>query len=430
LNVLESIASGLASIRSHKLRSSLTLFGIVVGVAAVVAMTSFVGGIAGRIWEDFDKLGLDNVLFVGNMRPVNPEGYAYLKASKGLSFEDTEILRAEVDEILGITPVVADYKVVRAGSEARRAEIFAATPDGFYLLKFMLGQGRFLSDMDVERNARVAVLGEIVKEDLFGEANAVGEDILIGDEHFKVVGVLRQKDFSEMFGASGQEEEHQRVYIPITAGMYYISGTKRIAYFAVRLKSDADLATGYDKIHKTLLREHRQVEDFQIENVAEEILRARQQVGQIVSVWNGILSTIATVSLLVGGIGLLSVLIISVNERGRGGPRHLPAVPDRVRDNQRLRRPRRHRAWRRSHEAHDVRRAADGPGHLHPSLRRRHPAGSVVRHRRRNPVRPLPRHQGLEAGPDRGDIQIRVVRELALRGTVARNGKVHRCSRR
>ncbi len=317
MDILESIGSGLASIRSHKLRSGLTLFGIVMGVAAVVAMTSFVGGIAERIWADFDKLGLDNVLFVGNMQPVNPEGYAYLKASKGLSFEDTEILRAEVDEILAITPVVADYRVVRAGSEARRAEIFAATPDGFFLLKFELGQGRFLSDMDVDNNARVAVLGEIVKEDLFGDANAVGEDILIGDEHFRVVGVLRQKDFSDMFGESGQEENHQRVYIPITAGMYYISGTRRIAYFAVRLKSDADLATGYDKIHNTLLREHRQIEDFQIENVAEEILRARQQVQEIVNVWNGILSTIATVSLLVGGIGLLSVLIISVNERLR-----------------------------------------------------------------------------------------------------------------
>ncbi len=319
MDILESIGSGLASIWSHKLRSALTLFGIIVGVAAVVAMTSFVGGIAGRIWEDFDKLGLDNVLFVANMRPMNPEGYAYLKASKGLSFEDTEILRAEVDEILGITPVVADYRVVRAGSEARRAEIFAATPDGFFLLKFILGQGRFLSDLDVENNARVAVLGEIVKEDLFGEADAVGENILIGDEHFHVVGVLRQKDFSDMFGGGGNEqrEEHERVYIPITAGMHYISGTKRIAYFAVRLKKDADLATGYDKIHNTLLREHRQIEDFQIENVAEEILQARQQVQEIVNTWNGILSTIATVSLLVGGIGLLSVLIISVNERLR-----------------------------------------------------------------------------------------------------------------
>jgi hypothetical protein len=89
VNILESIASGLASIWSHKLRSALTLFGIVVGVASVVAMFSFVGGISDRIMEDFEELGYDNVFFVGSMRPDNPDDLASLKVSKGLTFEDT-----------------------------------------------------------------------------------------------------------------------------------------------------------------------------------------------------------------------------------------------------------------------------------------------------------------------------------------------------
>jgi ABC-type antimicrobial peptide transport system permease subunit len=317
LNVIESMASGLSSIWTHKLRSALTLFGIVVGVASIVAMFSLVGGIADRIWEDFDKLGYDNVLFVANTRAFNPEGYARLKASKGLSFEDTEVLRAEVPEILYLTPTIARNVIARAGNEARHINVFAATPDGFPLLKLELGHGRTFTWTDVDNHARVCVLGELVKDSLFGDANAVGETVLLGDERFTVVGVLQMKEFSELFGGSGQEENHERIYIPVTTGMHYLAGTRLIDYFAVRLRDGSDIAAGYEKIHRTLLREHRQIEDFRIENVAEQIAEAMQGVERIVATWNTILGSIATVALLVGGIGLLSVLIISVNERLR-----------------------------------------------------------------------------------------------------------------
>jgi ABC-type antimicrobial peptide transport system permease subunit len=317
LNVVESILSGLSSIWTHKLRSALTLFGIVVGVASIVAMFSFVGGIADRIWEDFDKLGYDNVLFIANTRAFNPEGYARLKASKGLSFRDTEVLREEVPEILYITPAIASHVVARAGNEARRVNVFAATPDGFPLLKLDIGAGRPFTWTDVDNHARVCVLGELVKENLFGDANAVGETVLLGDDRFTVVGVLQMKEFSPMFGGSGQEQDHERIYVPVTTGMHYLAGTKLIDYFAVRLRDESDIATGYERIHQTLLREHRQIEDFQIENVAEQIAEAMQGVQEIVDTWNTILGSIATVALLVGGIGLLSVLIISVNERLR-----------------------------------------------------------------------------------------------------------------
>ena len=107
MNLLESVASGLASIWSHKLRSSLTLVGIVVGVASVIAMFSFVGGIVTRVREDFEQIGFDNTFFVGNMDPMNPEGRASLKVSKGLMLHEMDVLEAEVPEIRGITPVVA-----------------------------------------------------------------------------------------------------------------------------------------------------------------------------------------------------------------------------------------------------------------------------------------------------------------------------------
>ncbi|MBD3367319.1 MAG: FtsX-like permease family protein [Candidatus Eisenbacteria bacterium] len=317
MNVYESILSGLASIWSHKLRSALTLFGIVVGVAAVISMFSFVDGIVGRIREDFEKLGFDNTFFVSNMDPLNPDRRAELKASDGLTLGDIDALRAEVPEIRGITPVVSSYTVIRAGSEARRGPIFGVTPDGFTLFELDVGEGRSLSDIDVEEHSRVCVLGQLIKEDLFGDRSAIGETVLVRDVSLEVVGVLRMKEFSPMFGNSGQEQEHRRIYAPYTTISHYLAGTKRIDTFAVKLRKGADIASGYDRIFAVLYRRHRMIEDFQIENVAEQIAQARDQVDQISSQWRAILGSIATVSLLVGGIGLLSVLIISVNERLR-----------------------------------------------------------------------------------------------------------------
>lgn len=331
MNIFESIASGLAAIGSHKLRSALTLFGIVVGVAAVVAMTSFVGGISTRIMDDFKKMGFDNVFFVSNMRPYNPDGRALPKASKGLTLHDTQVMREEIPEILYLCPTVAEYMIGQAGSEVRRTEIFGVTPDGFPLLKMVLGEGRMITWSDVDNHERVCVLGNTVKENFFGDANAVGEDIILGGERFRVIGELKLKEFSPMMGGSGQEEYHRRVYIPVTTAMYYLSGSKSLDYFAIRFRDGVDIGGAYEKVHALLMREHRQIEDFQIENIAEHIAEAIEQVNEITRTWNTILGSIATVSLLVGGIGLLSVLIISVNERLREiGVRKAVGAEDRA----------------------------------------------------------------------------------------------------
>lgn len=317
MNLFESIASGLTSIRSHALRSVLTLVGIIVGVAAVVAMFSLVSGIKARVLEDFARVGFDNVFFVANMRAYNPDNLARLKASEGLTLDDTEVLRREVPEIQYLCPATEDDYVVRVGSEARHVPIFGITPDGFSVLKLELGAGRNVGWGDVERHARVCVLGEIVKEKLYGDANPVGTTILVGDEKFTVVGELRMKEFSPMFGRSGQEQYHETIYIPITTAQHYLTGSRHIDYFAMRLRDGADISSAYQRVHDILLREHRRVEDFQIENVAQNIAQAIEGVNQITRTWSMILGAIATVSLLVGGIGLLSVLVISVNERIR-----------------------------------------------------------------------------------------------------------------
>jgi ABC-type antimicrobial peptide transport system permease subunit len=294
-------------------------------------MFSFVSGIRARVMEDFAELGFDNVFFIGNHRVHNPNNLACLKASKGLTLDDTEALLAEVPEIQQICPVTESYLVVRAGNEARRCGIFGVSPDGFQLLKFQIGDGRFLTATDVKEHARVCVLGQIIQERLFGDTDAVGKKVLLGDEEFAVVGVLRMKEFSPMFGNSGQEHHHQRIYIPITSSMYYITGSRRLAHFALRLHDGTDITAAYDKIHAVLLREHRQIEDFQIENVAADIAEGIAAVDRISRTWSMILGSIATVSLLVGGIGLLSVLMISVSERLREiGIRKAVGAPNRA----------------------------------------------------------------------------------------------------
>jgi ABC-type antimicrobial peptide transport system permease subunit len=317
MNLFESIAGGLSAIRTHTLRSALTLVGIVVGVASVVAMFSLVSGVKTRVLEDFARVGFDNVFFIANMRAHNPDRLARLNASEGLTFEDTEVLRRDVPEIQYLCPTTESELIVRAGSEARRSTVFGITPDGFPLLRFEKGAGREVTWGDVDAHAHVCVLGEIIKGKLFAGKEAVGETVLLGDEKFTVVGVLRMKEFSPMFGRSGQEEYHEKIYVPITTAMHYMTGSRRLDYFALRLRDGTDISAAYEKIRGILLREHRQIEDFQIENVAQNIAEAIAGVNRVTRTWSMILGSIATVSLLVGGIGLFSVLLISVNERIR-----------------------------------------------------------------------------------------------------------------
>jgi len=317
MNLIECIGSGLASIWTHKTRSVLTLVGIIVGVASVVAMFSFVSGIKARVLEDFARAGFDNVFFIANMRAYNPDNLARMKASEGLTLEDTEVLRRDVEEIEYLCPVASSDLVARAGNEARHCETFGVTPDGFPLLKFEIGRGREITWQDVESNAHVCVLGQRIKEKLFGDADPLGATVLLKDEKFTVVGALRMKQFSPMFGDADQDENHERIYVPITTAMHYLTGSRRLNYFALRLQDGTDISLAYEKVHRVLLREHRQIEDFQIENVAQNIAEAIEGVDRISRTWSLILGAIATVSLLVGGIGLLSVLMISVNERIR-----------------------------------------------------------------------------------------------------------------
>jgi putative ABC transport system permease protein len=315
MNPWESVLSGLSSIRTHTARSVLTLVGIIVGVASVVAMFSFISGVKARVLADFARAGFDNVFFVANSRPFNPDRLARLKASEGLSLRDIDVLRREVPEIQYLCPTTESNLVVRAGQEARRAIIFGITPDGFPLLRFEFDRGRQVTWKDVEEQAHICVLGEIIKDKLFGKANAVGETVLLGEEKFTVVGVLRMKEFSPMFGRSGQEQYHERIYVPITTAEHYLTGSDHIDYFALRLRDGTDISAAYDKVHTLLLRQHRMIEDFQIENVAQNIAQAVEAVDRIARTWSMILGSIATVSLLVGGIGLLSILLISVHER-------------------------------------------------------------------------------------------------------------------
>ncbi len=301
----------------HKLRSALTLVGIVVGAASVVAMFSFVSGIRDRIMEDFELLGFDNVFFIGNQQVHNPANLARLKASQGLTYHDIEVLRAEVPEIQYLCPVTESHLVVRAGNEARRCPTFGVSPDGFTLLKLQQGLGRTLTWTDMDHHARVCVLGATIKERLFGDTDAVGKKILIGPEEFAVVGVLARKAFSAMFGGENQEQDHRRIYVPVTTAMHYLTGSKQLAYFALRLHGGTDIAAAYEKVHAVLLSEHRQIEDFQIENIAQNIAQGMEATERVTRTWSLILGSIATVSLVVGGIGLLSILMISVNERLR-----------------------------------------------------------------------------------------------------------------
>ena len=173
--------------------------------------------------------------------------------------------------------------------------------------------GRYLVDRDVETRATVALLGKTIKEDVFGNEEAVGREILIRGVRFKIVGVLktlgnRQVNDDEM------ERDNAKIYIPITTAQKYFAGTDTVHAWA--MKADPEKLEDAQKEAEALIRRsHRGINDFKIENIGEEILRVRKEVDKLIVNWNIVLASIAGISLLVGGIGIFSVMQISISER-------------------------------------------------------------------------------------------------------------------
>jgi putative ABC transport system permease protein len=314
MNLFESIRSSLAEIWGHKLRSSLTLVGIVLGTTSLVVMVSVIGGAAVAVQKGLSDLGFDGVMFV-SARPATDriekkkQGY-----SRGLRTADLAVIDSGRELLGDAAPVVSVKDTARINGRELIVSIDGVTPAWGRIRNRSAELGRYLVDYDIDNRNTVAVIGKRLKEQVFGNEEAIGREILVKGVRFRIVGVLRALGNREVNDPE-MERDNSKIYVPLTTAQKYFTGTDLVNAYAFQVASTENLADGQKEAEALLRRSHRGISDFKVENIGEEILRIRKEIDVLIGNWQMVLASISGISLLVGGIGIFSVMQISISER-------------------------------------------------------------------------------------------------------------------
>ncbi|MGB3904218.1 MAG: ABC transporter permease [Anaerolineae bacterium] len=316
MNLWQSVQVAWEGIAVNKVRSFLTMLGIIIGVSAVIIMMAVSAGTEATIADRIAGLGSNLIMVSRGFGGERMGPQAARGISQGLSYEDALAIREQVS---GISGVVAEQmamdQVARADSATIESDVIGAMPDFPQVRGVELADGRFFSQQDLDRKAKVAVLGYTTAQDLFGDADPIGQSITAGNVRLTVVGVMDEK------GLVGQTDYDQRIYVPLTVAFQRFSFSRRFGDMVMTIYAQAESKDTMDKaitqIDALLTRRHDITEledpDFTI-YTQEDIIETQEAT---TAAFRSLLAWVAGVSLLVGGIGIMNIMLVSVTERTR-----------------------------------------------------------------------------------------------------------------
>ncbi|MGI9951500.1 ABC transporter permease [Moorellaceae bacterium AZ2] len=307
--LLTALQMALRSIRANKLRSGLTMLGIIIGVMAVIVMVALSQGARAQVTERIASMGSNLLVITPGFGQGPVRGAA---VTNRLTYEDARAI-ARLPLVKNVAPEVSTEATVTYGNQTWTATVSGTTPDLQRIRDWTLEAGNFFTEEDVTAGSMVAVLGYTVAENLFSPAvNPVGNRIQLNGLSFTVIGVLTSK------GASmGGIDQDNTIYIPLTTAQQRLLGTKYVRQISVQVET-AEALDALQEAVTTLLRARHHLSenadnDFNIRNMAD-LLSAVEDTTRIMTL---LLGGIAAVSLVVGGIGIMNIMLVSVTERTR-----------------------------------------------------------------------------------------------------------------
>ena len=307
----ESIKMALDGMVSNKLRTFLTLLGIIIGVGAVIAMVSLGFGVKESIKDNISKLGSNLLMVSAGGRTATG---ARLAAGEGahLTLDDMLAIEKQVDGIAGISASVnSSYQLV-AGNQNWTSRVEGTTPSNFEIQNYELEDGRLFTERDMNSRARVAVIGKTVADNLFPGDDPVGQIMRIKKAPFQVIGVLKPKGSSGM----GQDQD-DTVIIPLTTAQNRMMGITHVQRITVQAENENVINDVQAEVEQVLRTRHKikdgDYDDFTISNMAA-IMDTMMATANSITL---LLGCIAAISLLVGGIGIMNIMLVSVTERTR-----------------------------------------------------------------------------------------------------------------
>lgn len=309
----ETVQMAISALWANKMRSLLTMLGIIIGVGAVIAMVSIGMGVRKQVEDSIASLG-SNMLIINASATKNAAGVRQAAGSNvRLKLDDAEAIKKKIKDVEYVSPQVQrNYQIVN-GNQNWNTQVVGVIPDYMYIRSLSIANGTFITEKDVESRARVAVIGTTVASNLFGEdVNPVGKNIRINNDPFKVIGILESKGQSSV----GQDQD-DTVIVPLTTAMTRIMAIDYVQQISVQVVSADKMDSVQAEIENLMRQRHKitgdKEDDFTVRNLTS-IMETMTSTSTMLTI---LLGSVAGISLLVGGIGIMNIMMVSVTERTR-----------------------------------------------------------------------------------------------------------------
>jgi len=313
MKILDILNETFTALFSNKVRTGLTMLGIVIGIASVIAMTAIGQGAQNSISSSIQSIGANLIMVTPGAQRSFGGPSAARGGAQSLTLEDADSIASQ---ILGVSAVVREVtarkQVVATGTNTNTS-ITGTEPSYMTVRNVSIDEGVFLSAYNVTSGSKVAVLGPTTRDDLFGEnaTDVVGKKIRISGSEYKVIGITKTK------GGSGMSNSDDAIYVPYTTAQRYLSGNKYLSEIDVSAES-SEVSTQVQADITTLLLDRHNITDttkadFSTMNQADIIATA----SSVTSTFTALLAAVAGISLLVGGIGIMNMMLTTVTERTR-----------------------------------------------------------------------------------------------------------------
>jgi putative ABC transport system permease protein len=295
----------------NKVRSGLTILGIVIGIASVIALVAIGQGAQNSIAKNIEAIGSNLILVSPGSKRVGGISQGGGSA-QSLTAEDADAIRSGISNINAVAPSVSKRYQITAKGNNTNTQVIGTIGDYLTVRNVTIDSGSFFNDQQIKSSVKVAVLGPTTRDDLFGaNADPVGQTIRINKIDFQVIGVSAAK------GGSGFSNQDDVIYVPLATAQHYLSGNQYVSNISIAAIDQTSMTSVQDQISTLLLSRHKISDstqaDFSIMNQNDIIATA----SSITSTFTILLSSIAGISLLVGGIGIMNMMLTTVTERTR-----------------------------------------------------------------------------------------------------------------
>lgn len=297
MGFLQAYKMAVKSIRNNKVRSFLTMLGVIIGVSSVIVAVAFAQGSTKSVTDSISQLGT-------NLIQINIVGR---NSNRSISYEDLKKFSEEnSEEIAAIAPQVTSSGTVKYGTKNTETSIIGTSPEYEEIKSIHVQSGRFILDMDVDYLQKVALVGTAVVNEIFEGQNPIGKNIKINGQIFIVVGVLEER------GNGQDQSEDDQIIIPVTVSQRLMQSAV-IRNFSIKATTPETIDRAMEKLNALLFKVYKDENAYRVFNQAEML----STLNEVTDSMTAVLAGIAAISLVVGGIGIMNIMLVSVTERTR-----------------------------------------------------------------------------------------------------------------